>query len=434
MGSNNPGSSPQADERPHVVIIGGGFAGLNTAKALKDAPVRITLVDRRNHHLFQPLLYQVATASLSPAEIASPIRSVLRGQENVTVLLAEANSIDIEKREIQLDYRTMSYDYLVIAAGARHSYFGHDEWEPNAPGLKSLEDALDIRRRILIAFEEAERATDEATKNRLLTFVVVGGGPTGVELAGALGEISRHSLAQDFDHIDPRTAKIYLLEAAPRILPMFSEKLANKAMQFLDRLGVTVRVNAMVTDVEPHTVVLGDERIKCNTVLWAAGVTASRLAKSLGVSLDRAGRVIIEPDLTVKDHSELYVIGDLASLNGKDGRPLPGVAPVAMQEGKHTAANIKRAIANKPLTPFHYFNRGNMATIGRNHAIAEIGKLKLSGFFAWMAWLFVHIIYLIGFRNRVVVALQWLWSYFTFHRSARLITGAPPTEEAMSHI
>jgi NADH:ubiquinone reductase (H+-translocating) len=431
MGSNNPGSFPHAE--PHVVIIGGGFAGLNAAKALKDAPVRITLIDRRNHHLFQPLLYQVATASLSPAEIASPIRSVLRGQENVTVLLAEAKAIDIEKREIQLDYRTMSYDYLVIAAGARHSYFGHDEWETNAPGLKSLEDALDIRRRILIAFEEAERATDEATRNRLLTFVVVGGGPTGVELAGALGEISRYSLAKDFDHIDPRTAKIYLLEAAPRILPMFSEKLANKAMKFLGNLGVTVRVNAMVTDVEPHSVVLGDERIECNTVLWAAGVTASPLAKSLGVPLDRAGRVIIEPNLTVKDHPELYVIGDLASLNGKDGRSLPGVAPVAMQEGKHTAANIKRAIANKPLTPFHYFNRGNMATIGRNHAIAEIGKLKLSGFFAWLAWLFVHIIYLIGFRNRVVVALHWLWSYFTFHRSARLITGAPPTEEAMSH-
>jgi NADH dehydrogenase len=433
MGSNHARSSQVADERPHVVIIGGGFAGLNAAKALKDAPVRVTLIDRRNHHLFQPLLYQVATASLSPAEIASPIRGILRGQENATVLLAEATAIDVEKREVQLDYRTMSYDYLILAAGARHSYFGHDEWEAYASGLKSLEDALDIRRRVLLAFEEAERATDEATRNRLLTFVVVGGGPTGVELAGALAEISRYSLARDFDHIDPTTAKIYLLEAGPRILPMFSEKLANKAVTFLSRLGVTVRTNAMVTEVEPHAVVLGEERIAANTILWAAGVTASPLAKTLGVPLDRARRVIIEPNLTVKDHPEIYVLGDLAALNGKDGRPLPGVAPVAMQQGKHAAANIKRSLAGQPLTPFHYFNRGNMATIGRNHAIAEIGKLKLSGFFAWMAWLFVHIIYLIGFRNRAIVAMQWLWSYFTFQRSARLITGAPPTEEAMSH-
>jgi NADH dehydrogenase len=432
MGPTNPAASNQDDGRPHVVIIGGGFGGLNAAKALKDAPVRITLIDRRNHHLFQPLLYQVATASLSPAEIASPIRSVLRKQENLTVLLAEATAIDINKREVQLDYRTMSYDYLIVAAGARHSYFGHDEWEAYAPGLKSLEDALSIRSRVLLAFEEAERAADEATRNRLLTFVVVGGGPTGVELAGALAEISRHSLAQDFDRIDPRNAKIYLLEAAPRILPMFSEKLAKKAQTFLDRLGVTVRTGAMVTDIEPHAVMLGDERIEANTVLWAAGVAASPIAKTLGVPLDRAGRVLIEPNLTVPGHPELFVIGDLASLDGKDGRPLPGVAPVAMQQGKKAAENITRALDHKPMTAFSYFNRGNMATIGRNHAIAEIGKLKLSGFVAWLAWLFVHIIYLIGFRNRVLVTMHWLWGYFTFHRSARLITGASPTEEAMS--
>ncbi|MFL5761295.1 MAG: NAD(P)/FAD-dependent oxidoreductase [Thermomicrobiales bacterium] len=433
MGSNHLGPSSQADARPHIVIIGGGFAGLNAAKALNEAPVRVTMIDRRNHHVFQPLLYQVATASLSPAEIASPIRGILRGQENVTVLLAEATAIDIAKREIQLDYRVMTYDYLIVAAGARHSYFGHDEWETSAPGLKSLEDALTIRRRVLLAFEDAERATDAATRNRLLTFVVVGGGPTGVELAGALAEISRYSLTREFDHIDPRTAKIYLLEAGPRILPMFSEKLAKKAAFFLDRLGVIVRSGAMVTDVESHAVRIGSERIDANTVLWAAGVTASPLAKTLGVPLDRAGRVIIEPNLTVKGHPDVYVIGDLAALNGKDGRPLPGLAPVAMQQGKHAAANIRRAITGQPLTAFHYFNRGNMATIGRNRAIAEIGNLKLSGFFAWIAWLFVHIMYLIGFRNRLVVALQWFWSYATFQRNARLITGAPPTDEAMSH-
>jgi NADH dehydrogenase len=432
MGPIDPRSSTEENGRPHVVIIGGGFAGLNAAKALKGAPVRVTLIDRRNHHLFQPLLYQVATASLSPAEIASPIRSVLRKQENLTVLLAEATAIDLEKREVQLDYRTMSYHYLIVAAGARHSYFGHDEWEAYAPGLKSLEDALTIRSRVLLAFEEAERAIDDATRNRLMTFVVVGGGPTGVELAGALAEISRHSLASDFDHIDPRTAKIYLLEAGPRLLPMFSEKLAKKAQTLLDRLGVTVRTGAMVTDVEPHAVKLGDERIEAYTVLWAAGVAASPLAKTLGVPLDRAGRVTVEPDLTVKGHPELFVIGDVAALNGKDGRPLPGVAPVAMQQGKHAAENIKRALGHLPMTPFRYFNRGSMATIGRNHAIAEIGKLKLTGFVAWLAWLFVHIIYLIGFRNRILVALQWMWGYFTFHRSARLITGATPTDEAIS--
>ncbi|MER3437696.1 MAG: FAD-dependent oxidoreductase, partial [Chloroflexota bacterium] len=414
-----------ATKRPHVVIIGAGFAGLKAARALNGAPVQVTVIDKRNHHLFQPLLYQVATASLSPADIASPIRAIVRRQDNIRVLLGEVTSIAVDQREVHLTgdgERVIPYDYLIVAAGARHSYFGHDEWEPFAPGLKSLEDALEIRRRILLAFEEAERATSEELRDQLMTFVVVGGGPTGVELAGALGEISRYTLARDFDTIDPTWAKIYLLEAGPRILPMFPESLARKAVTYLSRLGVRVRTGALVTGVDNEGVWLGEERIRAHTVLWAAGVTASPLGKSLGVSLDRAGRVPVEQDLSLPGHPEIFVAGDLATLNGPDGKPYPGVAQVAIQQGKQAAENIRRRIAGAPTEPFHYFDYGNMATIGRNRAIADIRGIHLGGFPAWVAWLFIHILYLIGFRNRLVVMLQWTWAYFTFQRGARLIT------------
>lgn len=406
---------------PHVVI-GGGFGGLNAARALAKAPVRVTVVDRRNHHLFQPLLYQVATASLSPADIASPIRAILRKQDNAGVLMAEVTAIDLERKEAALDGGRLGYDYLILAAGAGHSYFGHDDWEKLAPGLKSLEDALEIRRRILLAYEDAERASDERERDRLMTFIVVGGGPTGVELAGALGEISRHTLARDFERIDPTWAKIYLLEAGPRILPMFPEKLARKAVTDLNRLGVRVRTGALVTRVDHEGVMLGEERIRACTVLWAAGVMASPLGKTLGVALDRAGRVPVEPDLTLPGHPEVFVIGDLALLSGGDGKPLPGVAQVAIQQGKWAAANIRRALDGLPMAAFRYRDYGTMATIGRNRAIADIRGYRLWGFPAWVAWLFIHIMYLIGFRNRLVVMVQWMWAYFTFQRGARLIT------------
>ncbi len=414
-----------ATKLPHVVIIGAGFGGLKAARALNGAPVQVTVIDKRNHHLFQPLLYQVATASLSPADIASPIRAIVRRQDNIRVLLGEVTRIDVDQREVHLTgdgERVIPYDYLIVAAGARHSYFGHDEWETFAPGLKSLEDALEIRRRILLAFEEAERATSEELRDQLMTFVVVGGGPTGVELAGALGEISRYTLARDFDNIDPTWAKIYLLEAGPRILPMFPESLARKAVTYLNRLGVRVRTGALVTGVDNEGVWLGEERIRAHTVLWAAGVTASPLGKSLGVPLDRAGRVAVEQDLSLPGHPEVFVVGDLAILNGPDGKPYPGVAQVAIQQGKQAAKNIRRRVAGAPTEPFHYFDYGNMATIGRNRAIADIRGIHLGGIPAWVAWLFIHILYLIGFRNRLVVMLQWTWAYFTFQRGARLIT------------
>lgn len=423
-------SNAVAENAPHVVIVGGGFAGLHAARGFKNKPVRVTLVDRRNHHLFQPLLYQVATASLSPADIASPIRSILRSEENVRVILGDVTAIDASNRQIALNSERIGYDYLILAAGAQHSYFGHDEWESDAPGLKSLEDALEIRRRILIAYEAAERATDEQTRNRLLTFVVVGGGPTGVELAGALAEISRYSLARDFDHIDPTQARIYLLEAAPRILGAFPETLAKKAVGYLQRLGVTVRTGAMVTSIDHEGAVLsGDERISAGTVLWAAGVKAAPVAASLGVSLDRAGRVQVQPDLSIAEFPEIFVAGDLALLAGKDGRPLPGVAQVAMQQGRCAAVNVLRRIDGAPPEIFRYKDLGNMATIGRNHAVADIGPLKIGGFIAWMAWLFIHILNLIGFRNRAVVMLHWIWSYFTFQRGARLITTTARSQE-----
>lgn len=405
------------------MIIGGGFGGLYAARTLKRTRVRVTLLDRRNHHLFQPLLYQVAMAALSPGDIASPIRWILRRQRNVQVLLAEAVAIDPVAKVVTLADGSISYDYLIVATGATHAYFGHDEWRTTAPGLKTLEDALDIRRRMLLAFERAEREQDPERRRRLLTFIMIGGGPTGVELAGALAEMSRQSLTQDFRNINPRSARIVLVEGGPSILSAFPEKLRNAAHQDLVRLGVEVRTNSIVTGVEPGRVRISEETIEAETILWTAGVAASPLGSSLGSSLDRVGRVRIQPDLTIPGHPDLFVIGDLASLDGPDGRPLPGVAQVAIQMGKHAAKQIVRHIEKQPLRPFKYKDLGNMATIGRASAIADFGRFRLSGVVAWLAWLFVHIMNLIGFRNRMVVLVQWAWAYFSYQRAIRLITG-----------
>ncbi len=415
---------------PHVVIVGGGFGGLYAARALRRAAVRVTLLDRRNHHVFQPLLYQVASAALSPGDIASPIRWILRRQRNVEVLLTEVVAIDTAARRLTLADGVMDYDFLIVAAGATHAYFGHDEWRRVAPGLKTLEDALDIRRKVLLAFERAEREPDEARRRSLLTFVVIGGGPTGVEMAGALAEISHQSLARDFRHFDPGCARILLLEAGPAILASFPESLREAARQDLVRLGVSVRTGQAVTGLAAGLVQVGDETIATETVLWAAGVAASPLGSTLGVPLDRAGRVQIEPDLTIPGQRNVFVIGDLATLKGQDGKPLPGVAQVAIQMGAHAAENIGRAIEQQPYAPFVYRDLGNMATIGRASAVADFGWLRLKGLPGWLAWLFVHIFNLIGFRNRLVVMVQWAWAYFSYQRSVRLITGDLPEASA----
>lgn len=409
---------------PHVVIIGGGFAGLYCAKALRNAPVRITLVDRRNFHLFQPLLYQVATASLSPADIAHPIRSVLHAQSNTEVWMAEAKGVDVERRCVQLADVELHYEYLVIASGATHSYFGHDEWERYAPGLKTIDDATELRRRFLLAFESAEREAEPAVRRRLLTFVIVGAGPTGVELAGAMAEIARTVMPEDFRAIDTSATRILLVEAGPRVLPTYDPALSADAQRQLEKLGVEVRLNAMVTGIEEHAVhVAGQEQIDANNVFWAAGVTASPLGKALGVPVDRAGRVIVEKDLSIPGHPDVFVIGDLAHVALEDGRMVPGVAPAAMQMGRYIGSAINRDLHGLERTPFQYRDKGSLATIGRNAAVAEIGRMKLSGLFAWFVWAFVHIVYLIGFRNRLVVMVQWAWSYFAYQRNARLITG-----------
>jgi NADH dehydrogenase len=419
------GASP-ALTNPHVVIVGGGFGGLSAARALGEQPVRVTVVDRQNHHLFQPLLYQVATAALSPGDIASPIRSVLSRYANIRVWLGEAKAVDVVSRRLVLADGELSYDYLILAAGACHAYFGHDDWEDAAPGLKSLEDALEMRRRILLAFERAERTEDEAARQALLTFVVVGGGPTGVELAGAIREIARHTLARDFRSIDATRARVVLVEAGPRILPVFSEKLSQAAQRSLERLGVEVKVGTQVTGVTREAVHLGRDVLPARTTLWAAGVAASPLARSLGVALDRAGRVPVEPDLSLPGHPEVYVIGDLAAAAGPRGFPLPGLAPVAMQEGAAAAQNIELARSGLPTRPFRYSDHGTMATIGRAAAIAQVGRIQLSGLIAWLAWLFIHILYLIGFRNRFAVLGNWTWSYVTWRRGARLMTDVNP--------
>ena len=415
---------------PHVVIIGGGFGGLYAARALGHARIRLTIVDRRNHHVFQPLLYQVAMAALSPGDIASPIRWILRRQPNAEVVLADVRAIDQAHQRLILADGEMPYDYVIVASGATHAYFGHDEWRASAPGLKTIEDALDIRRRVLLAFERAEREADPVRREPLLTFVVIGGGPTGVEMAGALAEISRQSLARDFRHFDPSSARIILLEAGPSVLATFPEPLREAARADLVRLGVDVRTGAAVTNVSAGHVVVGSETIAAETVIWAAGVAASPLGATLGVPLDRAGRVLVEPDLTVPGSRTVFVIGDLASLKGADGRPLPGVAQVAIQMGKHAARNVLRGIEQQPYRPFVYKDLGNMATIGRASAVADFGWMRLDGYLGWLAWLFVHILNLIGFRNRLVVMVQWAWSYFSYQRAIRLITGSLPELEA----
>jgi NADH dehydrogenase len=407
---------------PRVVIVGGGFGGLYAAKSLRDAPVRITLVDRRNYHVFQPLLYQVATAALNPADIAYPIRSVLRRQKNATVILGEVTSIDLAAKIVHLADGDLAYDYLILATGATHSYFGHPEWEVAAPGLKTIEDALEIRRRVLVAFEAAERETDAEAQKAWLTFVIVGAGPTGVELAGALSEIARHTMTRDFRRINPSSARVILLEGKDRVLPVYPPSLSEKAEKQLRGLGVEVMTSAVVTRVNDHEVCIGDTTIPTRTVLWGAGVQASPLARSLGATLDRAGRVLVEANLTIPGHPEAFVIGDLAAVEG-----VPGVAPAAIQEGTHTADNIVRAVEGQPMRAFHYHDKGSLATIGRAAGVADFGRLKLSGFFAWFAWLAVHIFFLIGFRNRVLVMLQWAWAYLTYQRGARLITGETRT-------
>lgn len=414
-----------AQALPHVVIVGGGFGGLTTAQALAEAPVRITLLDRSNHHLFQPLLYQVAMAGLSPADIAAPIRSVLRHQANVQVLLAEVTSVELASHRVRLADGDISYDYLVLATGGKTSYFGHDAWEAVAPGLKSIDDALEIRRRVLTAFELAEREPDAARRQELLTFVVVGGGPTGVELAGAIGELARFVLGRDFRSISPEQADILLLEGGDRILPSFDPVLSRHAVAQLADLGVTVRLGAKVTGIDDHGVHLGGEYLRANTVIWGAGVRATDLTATLGVPLDASGRVLLTQTLQLPGHANAFAIGDMTRFE-QDGAVLPGVSPVAMQMGRAVAANIEHAMHGQPLVPFHYRDKGSMATIGRNRAVAQMGKRKLSGSVAWLAWLAVHLFFLIGFRNRVAALLNWFWSYVTYQRGARLITGATP--------
>lgn len=408
---------------PHVVVVGGGFAGLSAARALRRAPIRVTLVDRRNHHLFQPLLYQVATAVLNPSDIAAPIRWLLRRQRNTTVVMADARSVDLERKVLVTDEGEIPWDFLVVATGATHSYFGHSEWAAHAPGLKTIEDALEIRRRVLQAYERAELEGDPDERRALLTFVIVGGGPTGVELAGALAEISRHAFHGEFRRIDPTRARILLVEGLPRVLPTYPEDLSVKARRQLERLGVEVRTGVRVTAVDAHGVALGDERIEARTVLWGAGVAASPLARSLGAELDRAGRVKVTPALTLPGRDDVYVVGDLAAIP-QNGAIVPGVAPAAIQAGRHAARNIRRHLEGRPLEPFRYRDKGSFAVIGRGAAVGVVyGRLRVSGFFAWLAWLFIHILYLVGFRNRAAVLFHWAYSYLTFRRASRLITG-----------
>jgi NADH dehydrogenase len=408
---------------PHVIIIGGGFAGLYAALSLSKAKVRVTLIDRRNHHTFQPLLYQVATAALSPGEIAYPIRHIFRDKENISVLLAEATGIDLQHRKVQLDADELFYDYLIVAAGATHAYFGHPEWAVYAPGLKSIEDATEIRRRMLLAFEIAERRARLNHAPERINFVVVGAGPTGVELAGALAEIAQHVLASDFRAIDPRSTRVVLVEAGPRVLPAFPEELSSSAVRQLNKLGVEVMTGKAVTNIDETHVYLGDQSLPASVVLWAAGVSASPLGQLLGVPTDRAGRVHVESDLTMPGHPEVFILGDMASILQKDGKPVPGVAPAAIQMGRFAAASIKGDLRGEARKAFVYRDKGSLATIGRSSAIAEVKGFKVSGYFAWLTWLFVHVLFLIGFRNRIQVLWEWFWDYVTFQRGARLITG-----------
>lgn len=411
---------------PHVVVIGGGFGGLRVAKGLRHAPVLVTVIDRSNHHLFQPLLYQVATAGLSPADIASPIRSVLRKQPNTQVIWGEVIGIDAAARTVQLAGGTLTYDYLVVATGARYNYFGHPEWERVAPGLKTVEDATTLRAKILSAFECAEMETDAEVRKALLTFVVVGAGPTGVEMAGSIADLAHKALAKDFRHVDPHATQVILVEAGPRILAAFPDALSAKAQEKLIRMGVEVRTKATVESVDAAGVVVNGERLRSNTVMWAAGIVASPAGTWLGAETDRAGRVKVNPDLSVPGHANVYVIGDTAAATDAGGKPLPGVAPVALQQGTYVARRIDRLVRGVRQAPderFDYLDKGNLATVGRAYAVLDIRGLHMAGFWAWVTWIFVHIFYLIGFRNRIIVMLQWFWAYITFQRGARLIVG-----------
>ena len=432
------GRKGRAGERPRVVIVGAGFGGLEAAMKLRNAPVDVTVIDRNNHYVFQPLLYQVATAYLSPADITAPIRNVLRRQRNTEVLLAEVTEVNVAARQVTMRdqtsgaERTIPYDYLVLATGAGQSYFGHDEWAAHAPSLKTISDATALRRKVLLAFEEAEMAADDPERvRRLLTFVIVGGGPTGVELAGAIAELAHRTLRGDFRHIDVTSSRIVLVEAMPRLLNTFPESLSEKAAKKLERLGVEVRTNERVEEVDTDGVVVEGQRIAAGTVIWAAGVKASPAGNWLGVETDRAGRVIVNDDLTVPDHPEIFVLGDTAKATDEDGNPLPGVAPVAMQQGRYAGRVIRERVGGREKPrPFHYFNKGNLATIGRAYAIADFGFARASGFIAWALWLGVHILYLIGFRNRLLVMVQWAWAYFTYEHGARIITPiSQPTRE-----
>ena len=415
----------------HVVIIGGGFGGLNAAKALKNAPVEITLIDKRNLHLFQPLLYQVATGGLSPGDIASPIRAILHKNKNTRTIMAEVKDIDIESQKVFMDNdRVIDYDSLIVATGSCHHYFGHDDWRRYAPGLKTIEEALYIRRRILSAFEKAELAEDETTRKKLLTFVIVGGGPTGVELAGTVGEITRYTISREYRSFDPKKARIVLVEGLTRILPAFDQKLSAKATRSLEELGVEVLSGSMVTSIDRNSITLvvngKADTIKTDTVLWAAGVKASSLGRIIAKNnlslLDSSDRVIVDSNLALPGKANVFVIGDLANFSHQTGKPLPGLAPVAIQQGKYIAKLIKARLKNKTVRPFKYVDKGNLATIGRSRAVGQIGNLKVSGLFAWLVWLFIHLMYLVGFENRLLVFIQWAWNYFTWNRSARIIT------------
>ncbi|WP_166830789.1 NAD(P)/FAD-dependent oxidoreductase [Thalassoroseus pseudoceratinae] len=430
-------------ERQHVVVVGGGFAGLNVVRSLRKADVDITLLDRHNHHLFQPLLYQVATGGLSPANIAAPLRSVFRRQKNCEVQLAEVTGFDPDNRKVILKDGELAYDMLVVATGAEYNYFGRDRWKNYAPGLKSIEDALEIRRRILSAFENAERELNPIKRRQWLTFVIVGAGPTGTELAGTLAEIARHTLKSEFRHIDPSDARILLVDAGPAVLSSYPPKLSDRALADLEKRNIDVRTNQMVTEITPTSVTLkcndDVEKIACHTIIWAAGVQGSPLGNALAeatdASTDRSGRLIVEPDLRVPKHPEIFVIGDLARVDSEDGQALPGLAPVAIQEGKYVASVIQSALKNEQdVSPFRYKDRGTMATIGRGSAIADIKGWKFTGFMAWMMWLVIHLIQIVQFQNRLLVLFQWAWNYITFNRSARLITGVAPNWETTPRV
>lgn len=416
-------------KRPRVMIIGGGFGGIAAARAFRGSEAEVVLVDRANHHLFQPLLYQVATATLAPSDIAVPIRWILRKYDNIRVVMGEVTAIDVGKRRVVVDHGaiTESYDFLIVAAGARHAYFGHDEWEPDAPGLKSLDDAIEIRDRFLRSFELAERCEDTGAREALQTIVIIGGGPTGVELAGLMSTIARDVLHDDFRCIDTRRTRVILIEGGSRLLPSFPEHLSAAALQDMTELGVEVRLGSIVTHIEEGAVYVGDERIATRTVFWAAGNAASPLGRMLGAPVDRAGRVVVEPDLSIPGHPEVFVVGDLASVQRGDGRLVPGVAPAANQEGAWAARNVLRTLRRQERKAFRYYNKGDLATIGRHRAIADFGTIDFTGLPAWLLWLFVHIMYLVGFRNRVTVLIQWAWAYFAYQRGARLMIGTRPS-------